>query len=130
MKIGLFDHIEDGARPLTTLFDERLQFVGTADRAGFYCYHVAEHHATPLNTVPVPGVYLGAVARSTRGSDLRIANDRADRVARAQRRGHVDMIDPHAVVADDLDMRHAIEQGTINERVAIGDNADGAGQSG
>ena len=28
-------------------------------------FHVAEHHATPLNLVPVPGVYLGAVARLT-----------------------------------------------------------------
>jgi alkanesulfonate monooxygenase SsuD/methylene tetrahydromethanopterin reductase-like flavin-dependent oxidoreductase (luciferase family) len=27
---------------------------------------VAEHHATPLNMVPVPGPYLGAVARETR----------------------------------------------------------------
>jgi alkanesulfonate monooxygenase SsuD/methylene tetrahydromethanopterin reductase-like flavin-dependent oxidoreductase (luciferase family) len=26
---------------------------------------VAEHHGTPLNMVPVPGVYLGAVARAT-----------------------------------------------------------------
>jgi alkanesulfonate monooxygenase SsuD/methylene tetrahydromethanopterin reductase-like flavin-dependent oxidoreductase (luciferase family) len=27
---------------------------------------VAEHHATPLNMVPVPGVYLGALARATK----------------------------------------------------------------
>ena len=66
MKIGLFDHVEDGHRPLTTLFDERLRFVEAADAAGFYCLHVAEHHATPLNLVPVPGVYLGAVARATK----------------------------------------------------------------
>jgi alkanesulfonate monooxygenase SsuD/methylene tetrahydromethanopterin reductase-like flavin-dependent oxidoreductase (luciferase family) len=66
MKIGLFDHVEHGERPLATLFDERLNFVQAADEAGFYCLHVAEHHATPLNMVPVPGVYLGAVARATR----------------------------------------------------------------
>jgi alkanesulfonate monooxygenase SsuD/methylene tetrahydromethanopterin reductase-like flavin-dependent oxidoreductase (luciferase family) len=66
MKIGLFDHVEWGDRPLATLFDERLQFAAAADEAGFYCLHVAEHHATPLNMVPVPGVYLGAVARATR----------------------------------------------------------------
>jgi alkanesulfonate monooxygenase SsuD/methylene tetrahydromethanopterin reductase-like flavin-dependent oxidoreductase (luciferase family) len=65
MKIGLFDHVENGERPLTTLFDERLRFAQAADAAGFYCLHVAEHHATPLNMVPVPGVYLGAVARAT-----------------------------------------------------------------
>lgn len=66
MKIGLFDHVEHGERPLATLFDERLTFVEAADDAGFYCLHVAEHHATPLNMVPVPGVYLGAVARATK----------------------------------------------------------------
>src|SRR6516164_10372383 len=66
MKIGLFDHVEHGKRPLATLFDERLAFVKAADEAGIYCLHVAEHHATPLNMVPVPGVYLGAVARVTK----------------------------------------------------------------
>ena len=65
MKIGLFDHIEHGARPLATLFDERLTFIKAVDEAGFYCLHLAEHHATPLNMVPVPGVFLGAVARAT-----------------------------------------------------------------
>jgi alkanesulfonate monooxygenase SsuD/methylene tetrahydromethanopterin reductase-like flavin-dependent oxidoreductase (luciferase family) len=66
MKIGLFDHVEHGGRPLATLFDERLRFAEAADAAGFYCLHIAEHHATPLNMVPVPGVYLGAVARATK----------------------------------------------------------------
>jgi alkanesulfonate monooxygenase SsuD/methylene tetrahydromethanopterin reductase-like flavin-dependent oxidoreductase (luciferase family) len=66
MKIGLFDHIEYGERPLATLFDERLAFIQAADEAGFYCLQLAEHHATPLNMVPVPGVFLGAVARATK----------------------------------------------------------------
>ena len=70
MKIGLFDHVERSNRPLATVFDERLEFVAAADEAGFYCYHVAEHHCTPLNLVPVPGVYLGAVARATRNMRL------------------------------------------------------------
>ena len=66
MQIGLFDHVEYGDRPLGKLFDERLRFAEAADAAGLYCLHVAEHHATPLNMVPVPGVYLGAVARTVR----------------------------------------------------------------
>jgi alkanesulfonate monooxygenase SsuD/methylene tetrahydromethanopterin reductase-like flavin-dependent oxidoreductase (luciferase family) len=64
MKVGLFDHVEAADRPLATLFDERITFAKAADEAGIYCLHVAEHHATPLNMVPVPGVYLGAVARA------------------------------------------------------------------
>ena len=66
MKVGLFDHVEWGERPLAQLFDERLQFAAAAEAAGIYCLHVAEHHATPLNMVPVPGVYLGALARATK----------------------------------------------------------------
>ena len=66
MKIGLFDHVEDAGRPMAQLFDERLTFAQAADEAGFYCLQVAEHHQTPLNMVPVPGVYLAAVARVTK----------------------------------------------------------------
>ena len=66
MKVGLFDHIEHGERPTAQLFDERLAFIQAADTAGFYCLHLAEHHQTPLNMVPVPGVFMGAVARLTR----------------------------------------------------------------
>lgn len=66
MKFGLFDHVDKSDRAFATQIDERLQFVQAADEAGFYCYHVAEHHASPLNMVPVPGAYLGAVARLTR----------------------------------------------------------------
>ena len=66
MKVGLFDHLERSTdRTLATQFDERLEFVAAADAAGFYCLHVAEHHSSPLNMVPEPGVYLGAVARAT-----------------------------------------------------------------
>ena len=42
------------------------KFAEAADAAGIYCLHIAEHHATPLNMVPVPGVYLGALARTTK----------------------------------------------------------------
>ena len=66
MQVGLFDHVEHGERPLALLFDERLNFAAAADAAGIYCLHIAEHHATPLNMVPVPGVYLGALARATK----------------------------------------------------------------
>jgi alkanesulfonate monooxygenase SsuD/methylene tetrahydromethanopterin reductase-like flavin-dependent oxidoreductase (luciferase family) len=58
-------HVEHGERPLATLYDERLQFAQAAENAGIYCLHLAEHHATPLSLVPVPGVFLGALARAT-----------------------------------------------------------------
>ena len=66
MKFGLFDHIDRADRPLAQQYDERFELVAAADEAGFYCYHVAEHHSTPVNTVPVPSIYLGAIARLTK----------------------------------------------------------------
>ena len=67
MQFGLFDHIDrSDDRTLAQQFEERLELVSVADAAGFYCYHLAEHHATPLNTVPVPGLFLSAVARATK----------------------------------------------------------------
>lgn len=66
MKVGLFDHVDRSDRPFATQLDERLTFVQAADEAGLWCYHVAEHHASPLNMVPVPGAYMGAVARLTK----------------------------------------------------------------
>jgi alkanesulfonate monooxygenase SsuD/methylene tetrahydromethanopterin reductase-like flavin-dependent oxidoreductase (luciferase family) len=65
MKFAVFDHVDRSDLPLARQLDDRLTYVAAADAAGFYAYHVAEHHATPLNMVPVPGVYLGAVARAT-----------------------------------------------------------------
>ena len=54
------------AAPLDRFFAERLRLVEAYDRAGFYGYHVAEHHATPLGVAPSPGVWLAAVAQRTK----------------------------------------------------------------
>ena len=66
MKFAVFDHVDRSDLPLVQQLDDRLHYVAALDDAGVYAYHVAEHHATPLNMVPVPGVYLGAVARATK----------------------------------------------------------------
>ena len=66
MRFGIFDHLDDGGVPLGQLFEERLQLIEAYDRAGFYGYHLAEHHATPLGYAPSPGVFLSAVAQRTR----------------------------------------------------------------
>jgi alkanesulfonate monooxygenase SsuD/methylene tetrahydromethanopterin reductase-like flavin-dependent oxidoreductase (luciferase family) len=66
LQFGLFDHIDRaGDRSLAQQYDERLQLIAAADQAGFYAYHLAEHHATPLNTTPIPGLFLAAAARLT-----------------------------------------------------------------
>lgn len=65
MRFGVFDHMDRAAVPLDRFFSERLRLVEAYDRAGFYGYHVAEHHATPLGVAPSPGVWLAAVAQRT-----------------------------------------------------------------
>ena len=65
MKVGLFDHIGRGGQHLAKLFDDRLTFYSTADRLGFYCFHLAEHHCSPVNMAPSPSVFLAALARET-----------------------------------------------------------------
>ncbi len=66
MKLGVFDHMDRGLAPLDQFFEERLKLVEAYDRAGFYGYHVAEHHATPLGVAPSPGVWMAAVAQRTK----------------------------------------------------------------
>src|SRR6185437_9713922 len=66
MQFGVFDHVDRNDRPLAAQLDERIRYVALAEELGFYCFHVAEHHAAPINMVPVPGLFLGAAARATR----------------------------------------------------------------
>ncbi len=70
MKAGLFDHIGRSDGSLANLFDERLEFYSAADEAGFWCMHLAEHHASPVNMAPSPGLFLAALARQTRNMRL------------------------------------------------------------
>jgi alkanesulfonate monooxygenase SsuD/methylene tetrahydromethanopterin reductase-like flavin-dependent oxidoreductase (luciferase family) len=63
---GIFDHLERRDVPLGQLYEERLQLIEAADRAGMFCYHLAEHHATPLGMSPSPSVFLAAAAMRTR----------------------------------------------------------------
>jgi alkanesulfonate monooxygenase SsuD/methylene tetrahydromethanopterin reductase-like flavin-dependent oxidoreductase (luciferase family) len=62
---GVFDWIDRAAEPLHQLYEERLQLLEVADRAGFFCYHLAEHHATPLGMAPSPALFLAAAAQRT-----------------------------------------------------------------
>jgi len=63
---GIFDHMERREVPLEQLYEERLQLLEAADRGGIFCYHVAEHHSTPLGMAPSPNVFLAALAMRTR----------------------------------------------------------------
>lgn len=66
VRIGIFDHLDRGDTPLDEYYEARLRLVEAYDRAGFYSYHIAEHHATPLGMAPSPSIFLSAVAQRTK----------------------------------------------------------------
>jgi alkanesulfonate monooxygenase SsuD/methylene tetrahydromethanopterin reductase-like flavin-dependent oxidoreductase (luciferase family) len=66
MEFGIFDHLDRNRLPLADYYEERLAIIEAFDRAGFYAYHLAEHHGTPLGMAPSPSVFLAAVAQRTK----------------------------------------------------------------
>lgn len=65
MKFGVFDHVDDSGLPLAEHLEARLRMAEAYDALGFHCYHVAEHHGTPLGLAPSPGVFFAAVSQRT-----------------------------------------------------------------
>lgn len=66
LEFGIFDHLERRPDvPLDRQYEERLELLAAADRAGFYGYHLAEHHQSPLCMAPSQNVFLAAVAQRT-----------------------------------------------------------------
>lgn len=66
MEFGIFDHVDRSDTPLAQYFEDRLKLVEVYDRLGFYGYHTAEHHFTPLGIAASPGIYLSAIAQRTK----------------------------------------------------------------
>ncbi len=67
VSFGLFDWVDRrGNDSLHALYETRLQLIEAAETAGFACYHLAEHHATPLGMAPSPAVFLSAAAQRTK----------------------------------------------------------------
>jgi alkanesulfonate monooxygenase SsuD/methylene tetrahydromethanopterin reductase-like flavin-dependent oxidoreductase (luciferase family) len=66
VRFAIFDWLDESGRDQGETYAERLRMLELADEAGFYCYHLAEHHATELSTVPSPNLFLSAVAQRTR----------------------------------------------------------------
>ena len=66
MKFGIFDHMDRAGGDLGRQFADRLRLIELYEKAGFYAYHIAEHHATPLGMAPSPSVFLAAVAQRTK----------------------------------------------------------------
>ena len=64
MKFGAMDHLDlSNGLPQADHFEDRLRLGEMFDAAGFYCFHVTEHHFTPLGGGSTPSVYLSALAQ-------------------------------------------------------------------
>jgi alkanesulfonate monooxygenase SsuD/methylene tetrahydromethanopterin reductase-like flavin-dependent oxidoreductase (luciferase family) len=66
LEFGVFDHLDRNDLPLHDFYEQRLKVIEAFDRTGFYAYHVAEHHFTPLGMAPSPSVFLSAIGQRTR----------------------------------------------------------------
>jgi alkanesulfonate monooxygenase SsuD/methylene tetrahydromethanopterin reductase-like flavin-dependent oxidoreductase (luciferase family) len=66
ISFGIFDWLDGGGGDLADRYEQRLRLVEQADRLPFRCYHLAEHHGTPLGFAPSPNVFLAAAAVRTR----------------------------------------------------------------
>jgi alkanesulfonate monooxygenase SsuD/methylene tetrahydromethanopterin reductase-like flavin-dependent oxidoreductase (luciferase family) len=66
MDFGVFDHIDRSGPSLQAFYETRLKLAEAFDRGGFYAYHIAEHHGTPLGMAPSPGIFLAAIAQRTK----------------------------------------------------------------
>ena len=67
LQFGVFDHIEPEEREsLTETYGKRLEQIEYLDRAGFYCYHLAEHHTPAIHSMaPSQNVFLAAASQRT-----------------------------------------------------------------
>jgi alkanesulfonate monooxygenase SsuD/methylene tetrahydromethanopterin reductase-like flavin-dependent oxidoreductase (luciferase family) len=65
LKFSIFDWLDESGRDIGQTYEERLRMLELADRSGFYAYHLAEHHATELSTVPSPHLFLASAAQRT-----------------------------------------------------------------
>jgi len=66
IEFGIWDHFE--RRPEISAgiqYQQKIALLQEAERLGFYCYHLAEHHLSPLDLAPSPNVFLAALAQAT-----------------------------------------------------------------
>jgi alkanesulfonate monooxygenase SsuD/methylene tetrahydromethanopterin reductase-like flavin-dependent oxidoreductase (luciferase family) len=66
IRFGIWDHFE--RRPGLSVheqYQQKIALLQEAERLNFYAYHLAEHHLSPLDLAPSPGIFLAALAQAT-----------------------------------------------------------------
>src|SRR6266511_6050432 len=67
LQFGVFDHIEPvPGLDLEHIYAQRLMQIERLDTAGFYAYHLAEHHTPAVHSLaPSQNVFLAAASQCT-----------------------------------------------------------------
>ncbi len=65
LEVGIFDWVEESARPASEVYEHKLELATAADRAGFHGYFLAEHQGTPLSIDGSPALLLSAMFQRT-----------------------------------------------------------------
>src|ERR1700745_4361186 len=65
MRFGIFDHNDASGRPAAQQLAARLEPSAASAPLGYYAYHMAEHHGTPLGITPSPHLMLAAASQRT-----------------------------------------------------------------
>lgn len=65
LRFGIFDWLDDNRGDPGENVETRLAMLEYADQHGFYAYHLAEHHGTPLSTIASPNLFFMLVAQRT-----------------------------------------------------------------
>jgi alkanesulfonate monooxygenase SsuD/methylene tetrahydromethanopterin reductase-like flavin-dependent oxidoreductase (luciferase family) len=66
IEFGIFDHIElHGDESAEEIYEDRIALLKRAEEAGFYAFHLAEHHGHGLSIAPSAPVFLAGLARET-----------------------------------------------------------------
>ena len=67
LQFGVFDHIEPcEGMTLQEIYDLRLLQLERLEAAGFYSYHLAEHHTPAVHSLaPSQNVFLAALSQRT-----------------------------------------------------------------
>jgi alkanesulfonate monooxygenase SsuD/methylene tetrahydromethanopterin reductase-like flavin-dependent oxidoreductase (luciferase family) len=66
MEVAIFDWVDHNPNlSLAEVYDRRLEMLELAEELGYYAYHVAEHHSTPLCVAASPNVWLAAASQRT-----------------------------------------------------------------
>lgn len=66
IEFGVIDHLDrQSSIPIAETYRDRIDLVRRYEAAGFWGFHLTEHHFTPLGLAPSPLLFLAACAQAT-----------------------------------------------------------------